>query len=176
MENRKVKERERQCILFTCSFSLHIHNAAHPHRHRVLDIRHHAEKLQEQLQKEMGGCKIKSQSKWRTYVCVWTRRPFAAEIRAHADRNRIKRKNVTTKCTSKRSGVVIFQEWCMKMCVIKVSVIYFPIHHGHLKLKVSIRNDTTLLTALSLPKTTPWKNAQSCISPITHQKNKKQNC
>lgn len=34
-----------------------------------------------------------------------------------------KRKNVRTKCTSKRSGVLFFQEWWMKVCVIKVSFI-----------------------------------------------------
>lgn len=51
MEDGTVKEREEPCTLLTCSLSPH-NAAAHPHTDRVHDIRHHARKLRERLQKE----------------------------------------------------------------------------------------------------------------------------
>lgn len=87
--------------------------------------------------------------------------------------NKTIRKDVTTKCTSMRSGVS-FQEWWMKVCVVKTSFFFFfflknhPSRTSEIKDSSfwSIRNGTTLLTAVSFLKNAPIMHQSISTSNI----------
>lgn len=130
MEDGKVKEREEPCTLLTCSLSPH-NAAAHPHRHRVHDIRHHARKLQEQLQKETVLVKSRARANGERV------RVFELEGHLRLTSELMLTQTGGKERTAQRNALprdLLFfcQEWGMKVC--NLTFFYLlPTYLGHLK-------------------------------------------
>lgn len=110
--------------------------------------------------------------------CIWSPKAICNWNPSSCWKIKLK-KDVTTKCTSMRSGVSFFRSGGCK-CVRKQNIFFFfPIHLARLKLNIfffffgSIRNDTTLLTAILFPQTLPPEKCPRHASMSEHIKRKK---
>lgn len=167
IKKQKGKERERQLsIAFSSPHSLsalHIYFSATPthtdrEECRTFDTMQRRENIKAEPEQMAKA--------WR----IWSRRPFATEIRAHAD----KLKKMSQQNALPWDLVFFFRSGGCK-CVCKQYILFHPSRICEIKQSAffffffgSIRNDTTLLAAVSFQKTAP-ENAPSCISLITHQ-------